>query len=239
MTRTAALRVVLCLLVVCTAPATVSAQDDSHWGVAVGWVPEWESHDIVKILFDDAERLELTGDEFRIGIGRGRTLGGDWSISYIRKKLDAGSRLVIEDPRLEDFGTGETFLVSEDVLVQDVNLQGIEWQRFVPFATIKRRVQIGMTFGVGIAQVEGTIVRRQSFAEFNETTFDLVQASSETQEPAQQMVIGESEYLPLGKIEISVGAIVAPGLKVRVSGGFNMPGVPAIGGTVVYLFGAD
>ena len=52
------------------------------------------------------------------------------------------------------------------------------------------------------------------------------------------MLIGETDYLPLGKIELAVGAIVAPGLKIRVSGGFNMPGVPAIGGTVVYLFGA-
>jgi hypothetical protein len=53
-----------------------------------------------------------------------------------------------------------------------------------------------------------------------------------------RLLIGGIGYMPLGRIEVAVGAIIVRGLKVRISGGLNMPGVPAIGGTLVYLFGA-
>jgi hypothetical protein len=42
---------------------------------------------------------------------------------------------------------------------------------------------------------------------------------------------------PLGKVEAAVAVIVAPGLKVRASGGFNFPGKAVFRLTGVYLFG--
>lgn len=230
--------VFVCLACLLT-PGAALAQNESRWGVAFGFVPEWESHDVVKILFEDAERLELKGDELRIGVARGRPYGGDWSLSYTRKRIDRGSRVVTQDPVLENFGTGQTFLFAGDFVTEDVQFDGLEFQKFVPFATIKRRAQIGLNWGVGVAKIKGTVIRRDDFADFNQTTFSVFQAHTETQEPANALLIAESEWLPLGRLELAVGAIIVPGLKVRVSGGFNMPGVPAIGGSVVYLFGAD
>jgi hypothetical protein len=43
--------------------------------------------------------------------------------------------------------------------------------------------------------------------------------------------------VPLGRIEVAVGGIVAPGIKIRVSGGLNFPGYHVASVTVVYLLG--
>jgi hypothetical protein len=34
---------------------------------------------------------QIAGSEFRIGFVRGRMLGGDWGVSYVRKRVDDGS----------------------------------------------------------------------------------------------------------------------------------------------------
>jgi hypothetical protein len=235
MTRT---RVVCFLLLTLSIPAAASAQSErSYWGVAVGWVPEWESHDVVKILFD-AERLALTGDEFRIGVARGRMNGGDWSLSYIRKRFDAGSRVIANEAEAFEVTPGQFFTFSEELIVQNAKLDGLEFQKFVAFATIKRRVQIGMNFGVGFAKIDGTVLRRSQDIDFLPPAFAPTPVTRESLEPANSLLVGEIDYLPLGKVELAVGVNAAPGLKVRVSGGFNMPGVPALGATVVYLVGA-
>jgi hypothetical protein len=43
---------------------------------------------------------------------------------------------------------------------------------------------------------------------------------------------------PLAKFELTVAGIVAPGLKVRASRGFNFPGYQVGSISLVYLFGA-
>ena len=235
--RSLALPVVICLCLL-SLPGLASAQDESHWGVAVGWVPTWEAHDSMKFLFNDAESLAMTGDDFRIGIARGKARGGDWSLSYIRKRLDPGSRSVVQEPHLEFVsGIPQAVLFTEQLIVQDVRLDGIEWDKYVNFATIARHVQIGMNFGAGVAKIKGTVIRQQAGLEFV-PPFALVPVNVETVEPANELLIGEVEWMPLAKIELAVGAHIAHGIKVRVSGGFSMPAIPAIGLTVVYLFGA-
>ena len=46
------------------------------------------------------------------------------------------------------------------------------------------------------------------------------------------------KWLPLVKAEVAAGAILAPGLKVRFSGGVNMPSYITFRISGVYLFGA-
>lgn len=45
--------------------------------------------------------------------------------------------------------------------------------------------------------------------------------------------------VPLGRVEISVAAIVATGLKLRAGGGFNMPGTQMFTVSASYLIGAQ
>jgi len=43
---------------------------------------------------------------------------------------------------------------------------------------------------------------------------------------------------PFGKVEAAVGVILAPGVKIRGSGGFDFPGYTMFSITGVFLFGA-
>jgi hypothetical protein len=42
---------------------------------------------------------------------------------------------------------------------------------------------------------------------------------------------------PLGRLELAAGLILAPGLKLRASGGVSFPGYHKLGITLVYLAG--
>jgi hypothetical protein len=44
--------------------------------------------------------------------------------------------------------------------------------------------------------------------------------------------------VPFGKVEAAVGVILAPGVKIRGSGGFDFPGYTMFSITGVFLFGA-
>jgi hypothetical protein len=49
--------------------------------------------------------------------------------------------------------------------------------------------------------------------------------------------VGPLRVVPLAKLELTVAGLVAPGLKVRASGGFNFPGYQAGSISLVYFFG--
>src|SRR5262245_54424375 len=64
----------------------------SSWGVSVGIVPKWESSGSIKklatlIFTEDNGEIDLRGSEFRIGLARGRWLGGGWEVSLVQKKF--------------------------------------------------------------------------------------------------------------------------------------------------------
>ena len=46
------------------------------------------------------------------------------------------------------------------------------------------------------------------------------------------------DFVPIGSVEAAVAFILAPGLKARVSGGFNYPNTQVLSFTVNYLFGS-
>lgn len=60
-----------------------------------------------------------------------------------------------------------------------------------------------------------------------------------TTDDASRLLKSESNWLPIGRVELAVAVIVAPGVKVRVAGGFNYPGVNTVSVTGIYLFGGD
>jgi hypothetical protein len=47
------------------------------------------------------------------------------------------------------------------------------------------------------------------------------------------------DWIPLGRAELAAAALVGERLKVRVSGGFNMPGIQVVSVSFSYLLGQD
>jgi hypothetical protein len=230
-------------MAVCAEPAR--AQDATRWGVVGSFAPSWKIAEQLSDLLVAVDReaqvaaVDIQGSELRLGVARGRELGGDWSLSFVRKRF--------QDSRVSQMDRFEYFdgrrLVTEtwafDYNLDGVTLTGVEYQRFRPFATIKERVQVGLTYGGGVGWLGGTArgvevdpegsrdVERTPDALFDEGEVGLFSVMERTLKP-----------VPLGRLELSVAGLVAPGLKVRVSGGFNFPGYQVGSISAVYLFGS-
>jgi hypothetical protein len=234
---------VLVLALVLLLPTSVFAQDESHWGVAVSMTPNWKVPDKFKMFFDAETSMDIKSKDFSIGIARGRTLGGDWSVSYVKKSFKDGSFADSTEVQCDNFVPG-CFTFGSRRTLRDVTVTGIEAVKFIPFATIKDRVQIGLNVGGGIGSLKGSLDVRE---------FDVVTTCNnqgrctgrQTETAFTADVKDEDNGLyalpmyPLGKVEIAAGVILAPGLKVRVSGGLDFPGTRMFAITGVYLIGAN
>jgi hypothetical protein len=208
------------------APAHAQLSTSSHWGVNVSFTPTWKALDNLKEVFVEEEGT-IEGTEFTIGIARGSMRGGDWSVSYVQKPFK--DTTFVESEQFCDFGP--SCLTSTRTLAfQNVMLKGVEYVWSMPFVTFANRVQVGINVGAGAGWVHGTI---------NET-HDLVQppfppSHDEFSSPAKDTLW---PIYPLGKVEAMGSFVIAPGLKVKVSGGFNFPAASFRIGAV-YLIGAN
>ena len=209
---------------------------DSSWGVIGGLTPTWRVPDnAIKNLFD-ARAVDLSGSEFRMGIVRGQEFGGDWGVSLINKKFKEGSTMTRQSEY--DIADRGTFPALLGFTTTDTSLLGVELHKYANFATIRDRVQIGMIFGGGIGQLRGT-VNRHAEVFINEGQADIVNFNESVVASELFAPLGfEIEYVPLFRTELAVTGIVAPGLKVRASGGLNMPGTQIFSISAIYYFGA-
>lgn len=210
----------LCLSALLMLPTRAAAQiDDTSWGITGGVSPRWSMPGTLLANLFDATTLDVKGPEFRIGIIRGTTLGGEWGVSLIHKRLSKESTLEIEGSR--------NILT---VVADDAELIGVEVHRFFPFARAGR-VQIGANLGGGIAQLRGFVTGVQLGS--TATSFSLPF-------PEAFVVAGrEIDWLPVGRAEIGAATLVGERLKIRVSGGFNMPGFQVVSLSFSYLLGQD
>jgi hypothetical protein len=218
--------------------AHASAQESS-WGVSGSFVPSWtvpRDNALSKAMFG-ADTLDIAGSEFRVGFVRGRMLGGDWGVSFVRRKLKDGSTIssdLYNDPQLPALTQGEF------TTLRNVELKGVEVHKFTPFGTIAKRVQIGLLFGGGIASSKGELDTRTVSVDYRFSGNQMVMIPVETRETldAKELVFPGNGLVPLGRLEVAVAGIVAPGLKVRASGGMAFPGMHTFSIAGVYLIGA-
>lgn len=232
-------------------PASLFAQDTSHWGVAVAVNPTWKVPSNLKVLFNGDTAIDIKSQDFSIGIARGKTLGGDWSVSYIRKNFKDGSFADNTEVECNTFVTG-CFTSGTRRTLHGVTLSGIEAIKFIKIANIKDRVQIGLNVGGGIGSLKGDVEVREfdvavSCNNRGQCTgtqtqkVSTVDAGSEVcgadGSDCEQALFALPRF-PLGKVEIAAGVVVMPGLKVRVSGGLDFPGQSVFRLTGVYLIGA-
>jgi hypothetical protein len=233
--------VLLAFALTAALPGAAFAQgdDDTHFGVGVSFAPNWKSrNDMLATIGLEEDSGSFEGSEFTIGFVRGRTLGGDWGVSYVRKPFKDTSQTSSSSDS-GSCGTGCTFSNSQTVTTtfNDVYLRGIEVHFAPVFVTIADRVQIGMHIAGGIAVPEGTIDETFAFTSsstFQGQTFTDTFSDSSTS-PAKDVLFSK---IPLFKVEVQGAVILAPGLKLKVSGGLNNPGMGVRVGAV-YLFGAN
>lgn len=218
--------------------AAASAQESS-WGVSGSFVPSWTvpgDNAVFKAMFN-ADSVDITGSEFRVGFVRGRMLGGDWGVSFVRRKLKDGSTLsagLYTDPELPGVEQGDF------TTLRNVDITGVEVHKFSPFGTIANRVQIGLVFGGGIGSSKGQLDTRTVSVDYTFVGNRMVSTPVETKTTldAKELVFPGNGLVPLGRLEIAVAGIVARGLKVRASGGLAFPGMQTFSITGVYLIGA-
>ena len=218
MNRWPAVIAVACVLI---APLPAAAQiDDPSWGIAAGVSPQWSVPGEWLAGLFDATTIDVKGPEFRVGIIRGTTLGGEWGVSLIHKRLSKQSTVAVE---------GSDDLVT--LVADDAELLGVEVHRFIPFARAGDRVQVGLNVGGGVAQLRGFVTA--TYVGATATDFTL---------PFQDFlgVTGRQiDWVPIGRAELAVATLVGERLKVKVSGGFNMPGFQAVSLSFSYLLGQD
>jgi hypothetical protein len=239
--------VVLSVVAFLASAASAAAQDATRWGVAGSFVPSWTIAEPLSNLMVAVDRdaesssVDIRGSEFRIGVVRGRELGGDWGVSLVRKRLRDShvaqmERFTMPDPSgrlLREVPFGFSYDLDE------VTLTGVEYHRFRPFTTIRERVQIGLIYGGGVGWLGGQArgvefdergaqaVERPAGALFDDGDVGLLSVMDYTLKP-----------VPLAKFELAVAGLIVPGLKVRASGGFNFPGYEVGSISVIYLFGS-
>jgi hypothetical protein len=208
----------MCCCLLLSSPAAAQI-DDTSWGVTAGFSPRWSMPATLLGELFEATALDVKGPEFRLGVIRGTTLGGEWGISLIHKRLSKESTIEVE---------GSDSVVT--VIADDAELLGVELHRFYPFARAGN-VQIGVNLGGGIAQLRGFVTG--AYMAQTEANFTL---------PFSEAfgVTGRNiDYLPLGRAELAAAALVGERLKIRVSGGFNMPGFQVVSVSFSYLLGQD
>jgi hypothetical protein len=259
-------------------PVGAQGTPSSSWGVVGSFVPRWDipsSLEPLAVLHfseDDAAigDLDLRGQEFRIGVARGRMRSGDWGVSFVRKTFVDRAIAGYRSPGCQG-GSSSGVVVLQcqetwtDLDRRDVMLNGVEVHKFIAFATISQLVQIGLNVGGGIGSTRGHI-ETTSFQQTYKCTFPpgvlpafpdpgdpdspsvcstaavsniaTVQTGA-TSDDVSRMLKSTSKLLPLGKVEIAAAVLVAPRLKVRVSGGLNYPGTHRISVTGLYFFGGN
>jgi hypothetical protein len=211
-------RIALVMLAVIVLAAPAAAQD--QWGVSFSLTPSWESGPGVSRLFA-ADRVDMTGSDFRFGFVRGFDTEGDWGMSFVRTTIDRDSSLDVD---VAPCGRGScgTFLRT----LEPTRLKGFEFHHYQPFKTWKDRVQVGMVGAVGLGWLQGQVYKRTTTEESDVEAFDA---------SAGELFPPSNSVLPLLRMEFAVAGIVVPGLKVRASGGFSMPGYHTFGLSFVYL----
>ncbi len=125
-------------------------------------------------------------------------------------------------------------------ITRDAGFTGVEAHLFMPFTTIRQRVQIGVELAGGIAKIEGTSDRfvrapRNQRPVGHDGDRDSWRAAVQA---SLQDLPQDWPIIPIGRVALAVGVIVRPGVKLRASGGVNFPGYYYVALHAQYLFGA-
>jgi hypothetical protein len=231
----------------------VEPSPPAHWAVTFSLTPRWDIYPIGLSGFAGAERVEIEGPDGRssmwgsnwsIGFARGRALGRDWGISFARQ--DIRKDAVID----RTYGLAgrpcfpNTCIQGERVVFQDVSVIGPEAHLYVPFFTIKERVQVGLMMAGGIGKFTGTAFvdnfEQDITAQPIPPNFQLPIIRTQRQGPigevADVIYYDGSDWTATGRIQPGAAVIVSQALKLHVGAGFHYPGTTYFSMRATYFF---
>jgi hypothetical protein len=109
---------------------------------------------------------------------------------------------------------------------------------------IKQRVQFGMNLAGGAAvHASGTVTRTSTttYTTFDPATRRISMSADRTTTvfdgPGFLEDLGLPRVLPVGKVELAIAGVVTRNVKIRASGGVNLPGMQSFSLTGIYFFG--
>jgi hypothetical protein len=215
----------------------------SHWGVVFSATPSWyvPNSIIDKIAGDGA--ATIVGTQFTIGIVRGRSMSGDWGVTFVHEIVKDGSNGFSNDTSCGFTNgpmPGGCFNTGGGAVSQGVKMNGVQVHKFFSFGAIKRRVQLGVEIAGGIGKLSGTLQKTSSDitnVQMNPKTGQrtgLLTTTVTTEDVTAEL----PSKVPLGHVAFVAAAIIHPALKVRWEAGMLMPGQSFTTVVVTFLFGA-
>ncbi len=236
--RARILVVLSAFVLLCSPAASAQSANQSHWGVAVNFGPS------AAVPADTMGKVVLLGDpknvkvsSVEVGFVRGRDRGGDWGAEVTYRRVADGS----EAGKVREFCVfpGQPCeLWGTRYALSGATLLGFTVHKYVPFVTIAGRAQVGLTIAGGVASIRGQIEKHELAAVPTKQggTGSAVQTDTVSSVPAAEAF--RASTLPIGKVELTGAALLAPGLKLRVGWGLNFPSYPSFTVGVTYLIGA-
>lgn len=238
-------------VVVVGTPAVALAQSGSQvrWGVRATVSPSWSIPQRVfelDVVQDHAgPNSDVHGSELALGFVRARRLGGDWGVAYVRKNLSDATRIEVDrGPSCVIVGAASQCGDNRDTYTTSgTAVHGVELHGFIPWFTIKRRAQVGVNLGLGAVTAAGGTTTKTSVTHtpnVDPVTRQptLVRQQTTTELNGKELLegLGLLTILPVAKLELAVTGVLTRSLKVRASGGINVPGTQRFSVTAVYLF---
>lgn len=205
------------------------------FGVIGGFSPQSTVRQEFEFLLD-GRPFDMRSADFELGfIVRGRQLGGDWGVSFVQKKYRDGS---VVDNATDDCSACDRF--GSIYIMQRVQLRGVSIHKFTPIVTIKRRTQIGLTFGGGVAQVRGAAERHEFSIEVvpGGPPITFIPTETISHVNARDLFLDGRRTIPVWKVDVTAAALVGNALKLRVGGGLNFTNYPAFTVAATYLIGS-
>jgi len=242
------------LLVVVLSASPAAAQRDrllvepsppAEWGFTFSLTPKWDFVPLVLTPLAGVEKEQiraadgsttLNGSSWSIGFVRGRALGTDWGISFVQQRIAKGSLI---DRRRFYSCTGNTTLdcvQGERLTLTDVTVIGPEFHLYVPFGTVRERVQFGILLAGGAGAFRGQGVEQRFETTFSGTGTPIIsETTAEGDITATQIYFGEP-YTLFGRVEPGVAVLVGPQVRVFASAGFHYPGSTYFSLRATYFF---
>jgi hypothetical protein len=224
-----------------------------NWAVTFSLTPEWDVYPVTLAELANIDRDEirgpdggstLKGNDWSIGFARGRALGGDWGISFARQRIRKGA--IID----RTYGqTGEhpcypdncTF--GERLVFQDVTVLGPEAHLYVPFFTVRERVQVGLLMAAGWGKFSGDALVERFEQNFNvppppNQQYPVVRTQQQGPigEITDRIYYDQTDWTVTARFQPGVSVILSPRVKVHASLGLHYPGTTYFALRATYFF---
>jgi hypothetical protein len=213
---------------------------------------------------DPTRELTVEGRDLSVGVVRGRPLGFEFGINYVRKSIN--KNFVLPSENFASFGLpGTPVSTVTYTATENLEVTGVDSHVLIPAGRIGRRVQIGVLLGGGLGAVPTTTVRKTAEGPPFYAVCDQFSVGGPplANPPATGGCVpdeyGQSvplvpgtrygqvdqrfqDILPMSSVwlfmrtQIAADVQIAQPLKVRFAGGFNFPSAQYFGVDLVYLF---